>query len=98
MRVNLQCVLAALVALGLGTGTAIAGTENSTFYQKEREGWHFYEDPPRDEEPEQRPKEPEEPKTAEAKPAPKKKTQGPKPMSVQWIKKNIKTASAAPAQ
>lgn len=90
MRANAHRLLATLVVLGLGMGTAIAGTENSIFYQKEREGWHFYEDPERDEEPAERPKEPEKPEKAEAKPTTEKKPRGPKPMSVQWIKKNIK--------
>lgn len=94
MRAHANRIISILTVLGLSTGFATAGTDNATFYQHERDGWHFYDDPPPEKDltkaPSERPAEKPEPEKAESDPQePRKAPPGPKPMSVKWIKENV---------
>lgn len=93
MRPHGYPMLAVFVTGAFLTSSGVAAADKASFYQQEREGWHFYEDPPPEKAPEEnlkeKPADKPEPRKAAADPQ-EQTPQGPKPMSVKWIKQNIK--------
>lgn len=83
-----NCLLALLAMTPL---LVSAATDNATYYQHGREGWHFYDDPPPETDPpEPKQSSPKKPPETTSTEKPPKDTDQAKPMSVQWIRKHIK--------